>query len=768
MEIVTKPMALDETLQATNEILEDIKDSLANSSIVGDTDISEIADGTLTGAVAEFDGDISDINTTLEGLGDAATKDVANTYDAESTDPISGQGVAEALETQEVESLSDTTPYLYRKSPAIGTRVMENALVGASVVVNQLIETANKSFTNGNLTDTRDEMNIRVQDNSNNVLKNIAPVQKGLLSVIVTSANAFTGLNIKHSGAARDFTLYSNSQFVGLANHKYLFSILVKDNRPNVENGISTDDLMFIDLTQWFGSSTIPDAAYTKEQSTAGSGIAWLKEQGFDFSKYIAYNTGELCSVNPSAKKVVGKNLFNKALAVNTRTTVSGEDIILTTTGNYQGSAGVEIKAITDTFLCVSGTIPTGCAIECYFTDDNGNTTASTVVVSASGSVISIGDVGTTKVTMFLGNRTSGAGTFVFKNIQVEFVASTTSQPTSYAPYEEHTYPISPSPLRGLFTLVNDTIKASGDVRSADGSVEKVRGSVDLGTLSWSYDSTYTRMLATLNGCEVATARTIQYVCEKYVSCNDGRSVVDIPDKSVYNGYEGSISLVFIKDTSYTDAATFKTAMNGVYLEYPLATPTTESLAPFDNPQISIVGGTEEFVTDNDVPVGHESEYKKLPPLFEDDYIQTIAERAENVIGEIEDITPISGTATVTLLHEEDQGEDWIVGFTGEINGHFDTDKFDYYLTARYTHAYNTNTQILNMNNCTDGDYVNIWQTGTAFDFGVDGGVTVDISVTSTKLTFSVNCIGDSIFGIYSSSEPTGTVKYLITPARKG
>ena len=71
------------------------------------------------------------------------------------------------------------------------------------------------------------------------------------------------------------------------------------------------------------------------------------------------------------------------------------------------------------------------------------------------------------------------------------------------------------------------------------------------------------------------------------------------------------------------------------------------------------------------------------------------------------------------------------------------------------------------MNNCTDGDYVNIWQTGT-LDFSVDGGVTVDISITATKLTFAVNCIGDSIFGIYSSSETTGEVKYLITPARKG
>ena len=722
MATVTKPMALDETLQATNEILDDIKDALANSSIVGDTDISAIADGTLTGAVAEFDGDISTINTTLAGLGDAATKDVANTYNAESTDPISGQGVAEALETQEVESLSDTTPYLYRQSPAIGTRVMENVLVGASIVKNQLVQngdfadgTTGWSATRGTISASNNTLTYTVSElhsgdgnyigrgvtfvsghkylcrckvkvpRATTIRFSVNGVYNQNVDIAVQTANTWVDV----SGILSCTAVYSNL-FVAILN--------TSGTSYSVGDTVQFQEITLKDLTQWFGSDSIPNNAYTKEQSTAGSGIAWLKEQGHDFSKYIPHNTGTLESVNPTAKKVVGKNLFNKALAVNTRTTVSGEDIVLTTSGNYQGSAGVEIKAITDTFLCVSGTIPTGCAIECYFTDDDGNTTASTVVVSTSGSVISIGNVGTTKVTMFLGNRTSGAGTFVFKNIQVEFVASTTSQPTPYTPYEEHTYAYPETTLRGLFELVGDEIKANGDIYESSGKVTR------------NYE---------------------------------------------YRAYQSG-------DESLADAIT-----DGTHTVVKLATPTTESLAPFDNPQISIVGGTEEFVTDNDVPVGHQSEYKKLPPIFEDDYIQTIQERAENVIEEIEAVTPISGTATVTLLHEEDQGEDWIVGFTGEINGHFDTDHFDYYLTARYTHAYNTNTQILNMNSCSDGDYVNIWQTGT-LDFSVDGGVTVDISVTATTLTFAVNCIGDSVFGIYSSSETTGEVKYLITPARKG
>jgi len=52
---VTKPMALDETLQATNTKLQASVDALGAQSVIGNTDISGIADGTLTGAVAEFD-----------------------------------------------------------------------------------------------------------------------------------------------------------------------------------------------------------------------------------------------------------------------------------------------------------------------------------------------------------------------------------------------------------------------------------------------------------------------------------------------------------------------------------------------------------------------------------------------------------------------------------------------------------------------------------------------------------------------------------------
>ena len=53
--------------------------------------------------------------------------------------------------------------------------------------------------------------------------------------------------------------------------------------------------------------------------------------------------------------------------------------------------------------------------------------------------------------------------------------------------------------------------------------------------------------------------------------------------------------------------------MDGVYLVYELATPTTESADPYTSPQIVNDFGTEEFVISNTVavpiPVGHNTNY---------------------------------------------------------------------------------------------------------------------------------------------------------------
>ena len=57
-------------------------------------------------------------------------------------------------------------------------------------------------------------------------------------------------------------------------------------------------------------------------------------------------------------------------------------------------------------------------------------------------------------------------------------------------------------------------------------------------------------------------------------------------------------------DESLADAIT-----DGTTTVYKLTTPTTEQSTPFTSQQIVYPDGTEEFVTGNGLPVGHETEY---------------------------------------------------------------------------------------------------------------------------------------------------------------
>ena len=175
--------------------------------------------------------------------------------------------------------------------------------------------------------------------------------------------------------------------------------------------------------------------------------------------------------------------------------------------------------------------------------------------------------------------------------------------------------------LRGMPKLdANNNLYYDGDVYEPSGSVTRKYGIVDLGTMNWSYDASYTRMFAVLPTLKNTGARLLSFVCAKYINIDDGRGVADVPDKSVYNGNSGTDAAVFVKDTSYTDAASFKTAMSGVYLVYPLATETTETADPFTAIQTVDPYGTEEYV---DYGVSQGTRSVSIPAGSETIYLQT-------------------------------------------------------------------------------------------------------------------------------------------------
>ena len=107
-------------------------------------------------------------------------------------------------------------------------------------------------------------------------------------------------------------------------------------------------------------------------------------------------------------------------------------------------------------------------------------------------------------------------------------------------------------------------------------------GTVDLGTLSWTYYGDTEKFF--LSEGIANLIKPIEYngvvanlVCSKYRTNYFNSILEEGTDKII--AQTSSNQLVEVKDSSYTDATAFKTAMSGVILNYELATPTRTTIA---------------------------------------------------------------------------------------------------------------------------------------------------------------------------------------------
>lgn len=114
-----------------------------------------------------------------------------------------------------------------------------------------------------------------------------------------------------------------------------------------------------------------------------------------------------------------------------------------------------------------------------------------------------------------------------------------------------------------------------GSLNVTTGVLTVTYGYVDLGSLNWGYyeNSGNSYFAASMPGAKTYSAK----ICSKYFYAGV-RSASDMgtqADKTI--GDNGGV-WINVKDSTYTDATTFKTAMDGVQLCYELETPTTYQL----------------------------------------------------------------------------------------------------------------------------------------------------------------------------------------------
>jgi hypothetical protein len=176
--------------------------------------------------------------------------------------------------------------------------------------------------------------------------------------------------------------------------------------------------------------------------------------------------------------------------------------------------------------------------------------------------------------------------------------------------------------LRGILKLdASNNLYYDGDVYESDGTVTRRYGIVDLGALNWTLNSSYTHKtfysdyLRNNNLVYTTTASVETAICPKYVQLigNVNASTVgnNTTDKIFCIASSGSVGRIAFADDSYSDATAFKSAMDGVYLVYELATPTTETATSYTQTQTCDPNGTEEFIDGRTVemPVGNETQY---------------------------------------------------------------------------------------------------------------------------------------------------------------
>lgn len=188
------------------------------------------------------------------------------------------------------------------------------------------------------------------------------------------------------------------------------------------------------------------------------------------------------------------------------------------------------------------------------------------------------------------------------------------TQKAGYAPYKEpKTISFASTELLGA-REVHDTIevvegdKVAGIQRYNLVHVKRI-GVVDLGTLNWTYygdtekfflSEGIANLIKPIEHNEVVA----NLVCSKYRTNYFNSILKEGTDKIIAQTY--SNQLVEVKDSSYTDAAAFKTAMSGVILNYELATPTRTTIAEnltFEEVSATIEqGGSIETVYETLVP----------------------------------------------------------------------------------------------------------------------------------------------------------------------
>ena len=219
-----------------------------------------------------------------------------------------------------------------------------------------------------------------------------------------------------------------------------------------------------------------------------------------------------------------------------------------------------------------------------------------------------------------------GTGNVIVRDIQIELGDT----PTTYAPFHRNVYQI-PEAIKALPGYGWSAGTARNYVDYENKRYVQCVGSVDLGTLNWGFNTTsgvgnhFYASVKHLNFKYLGAFGTTVYniLCSKYVTV--ARSSNVFVDKTLtLDGSSTRVSQIQAKDTTYTDAAAFKQAMQGVMLYYELETPIVTDISDLL---------TDDFLRNLTVETGGSVTFKnsnggsyRIPVPSEEEYIVKLSE----------------------------------------------------------------------------------------------------------------------------------------------
>lgn len=440
-------------------------------------------------------------------------------------------------------------------------------MYGDTIVWNQMV-------SSDNIRETRTVYGVTFTNNGDGSITLSGTATESSLDIGTVSG--FAQNNTEHVYFRRYFSKGAMVQDVrhGINNDQMIFGI---------EEGVTYDVTyypQFIDLTQMFGS-TIADHIYSLEQSQAGAGVAWFKKL-FPLD-YYPYDKGTLLNVNPAGIKTVGFNAYDKA------------------TGKAELIGGNQYQ-ITGTYTSLSystGEVLTPDSTGCFTPTKTGELT------------VTGGGENTCVHLTWSGYRNGDYEDYWTKTRDINI------------------QPYFPDGLKRAGTVYDEISK--------DKAVKRI-GVVDLGTLDWSMVSSGTHKRFYSNGIKdiVKTPSSQSTVPNILISgyettnfntvyASNTDKVCSITDAS--SQAKGNINIV---DNSYTDAASFKAAMQGVMLYYELETPIETQI----DPPLNLLYQVSDFGTEQFLGAGA-TEPKTLPIIadivYDVNYRDTIKNLPKNL-----------------------------------------------------------------------------------------------------------------------------------------